>query len=144
LNTQSAEIGNAIYKMDWTMFPADLMKTLLIIIMRSKRPIKITSGHIITLSNESFVKVNKIILRRRMKILAIFLILSICLFSVCYFNFCSSRSLEYLTQYTIFWKSNTSENDYLLREEYPEINFIFAIRITYLMYMYIYIFYIIF
>jgi len=102
LNTQSTEIGNAIYKMDWTMFPTDLMKTLLIIIMRSKRPIKITSGHIITLSNESFVKVNKIMLWYRMKILVIFLIFSICLFSVCYSNFCSSRSLEYLIQHTTF------------------------------------------
>jgi len=43
------------------MLPVDLMKTLLVIITRSKRPIKITSGYIVTLSNESFMKVNGII-----------------------------------------------------------------------------------
>lgn len=48
--------------MDWPMLPTDLMKTLLLIITRSKRPIKITSGYIVTLSNESFMKVNEMIL----------------------------------------------------------------------------------
>lgn len=47
--------------MDWPMLPTDLMKTLLLIITRSKRPIKITSGYIVTLSNESFMKVNEMI-----------------------------------------------------------------------------------
>ncbi|XP_024867834.1 putative odorant receptor 71a [Temnothorax curvispinosus] len=60
---KSTEIGSAVYEMDWPMLPADLMKTLLMIITRAKRPIKITSGHIVTLSNESFVKVRKIISR---------------------------------------------------------------------------------
>jgi len=46
--------------MDWPMLPTDLMKTLLVIITRSNRPIKITSGYIVTLSNESFMKVNEI------------------------------------------------------------------------------------
>ncbi|XP_071572507.1 uncharacterized protein [Temnothorax nylanderi] len=59
----STEIGSAVYEMDWPMLPADLMKTLLMIITRAKRPIKITSGHIVTLSNESFMKVRKIISR---------------------------------------------------------------------------------
>ncbi|KYN16654.1 Putative odorant receptor 94b [Trachymyrmex cornetzi] len=53
---KSTEIGNAVYEMDWSMLPVDLMKTLLIIITRSVKPIKITSGYIITLSNESFMK----------------------------------------------------------------------------------------
>ncbi|KAL0119581.1 hypothetical protein PUN28_007789 [Cardiocondyla obscurior] len=57
---KSTEIGSAIYEMDWSVLPADLMKTLLMIITRSKKPIKITSGNIITLSNESFMKIIKI------------------------------------------------------------------------------------
>ncbi|XP_071644593.1 odorant receptor 94b-like [Temnothorax longispinosus] len=57
---KSTEIESAVYEMDWPMLPADLMKTLLMIITRAKRPIKITSGHIVTLSNESFVKIIKI------------------------------------------------------------------------------------
>ncbi|XP_018351974.1 PREDICTED: odorant receptor Or1-like [Trachymyrmex septentrionalis] len=57
---KTTEIGNAVYEMDWPMLPVDLMKTLLIIITRSVKPIKITSGYIITLSNESFMKIIKI------------------------------------------------------------------------------------
>lgn len=59
LNIQSTEVGNAIYEMDWPMLSVDLMKTLLLIIIRSKKPIKITSGYIVTLSNESFMKVKE-------------------------------------------------------------------------------------
>ncbi|KAG5331208.1 OR94B protein, partial [Acromyrmex charruanus] len=59
---KSTEIGNAIYEMEWPMLPVDLMKILLLIITRSKRPIKITSGYMITLCNDSFMKVNRIIL----------------------------------------------------------------------------------
>ncbi|KYQ48595.1 Putative odorant receptor 92a [Trachymyrmex zeteki] len=53
---KSTEIGSAVYEMEWPMLPVDLMKTLLVIITRSKRPIKITSGYMITLSNDSFMK----------------------------------------------------------------------------------------
>ncbi|XP_028050636.1 odorant receptor 67a [Monomorium pharaonis] len=60
---KSTKIGSAIYEMDWPMLPTDLMKTLLVIITRSKRPIQITSGYIITLSNDSFMKVKKKILQ---------------------------------------------------------------------------------
>ncbi|XP_050451475.1 odorant receptor 67a-like [Cataglyphis hispanica] len=56
---KSIEVGNAIYEMDWPILPVDLMKTLLLIIIRSKKPIKITSGYIVTLSNESFMKVKE-------------------------------------------------------------------------------------
>ncbi|XP_025262357.1 putative odorant receptor 71a [Camponotus floridanus] len=56
---KSTEVGNAIYEMDWPMLPVDLIKTLLLIIIRSKKPIKITSGYIVTLSNESFMKVKE-------------------------------------------------------------------------------------
>lgn len=61
-NVQSAEVSSAIYEMDWPMLSTDLMKTLLIIIVRSKKPIIITSGYIVTLSNESFMKVNILIM----------------------------------------------------------------------------------
>ncbi|KAL6258340.1 hypothetical protein P5V15_010425 [Pogonomyrmex californicus] len=57
---KSTEVGNAVYEMDWTMLPNELMKSLLVIIIRSKKPIVITSGHIVTLSNESFMKVIKV------------------------------------------------------------------------------------
>ncbi|KAL6436729.1 hypothetical protein ACFW04_004867 [Cataglyphis niger] len=57
---KSIEVGNAIYEMDWSILPVDLMKTLLLIIIRSKKPIKITSGYIVTLSNESFMKIMRI------------------------------------------------------------------------------------
>ncbi|XP_018055760.1 PREDICTED: odorant receptor Or1-like [Atta colombica] len=57
---KTTEIGNAVYEMDWPMLPVGLMKTLLIIITRSVKPIKITSGYIITLSNDSFMKIIKI------------------------------------------------------------------------------------
>lgn len=60
-NTQSTEIGTAVYEMDWPMLPANLMKTLLLVITRSKRPIVITSGYIVTLSNDSFMKVRETI-----------------------------------------------------------------------------------
>ncbi|KAG5323693.1 OR94B protein, partial [Pseudoatta argentina] len=72
---KSTEIGNAVYEMDWPMLPVDLMKTLLIIITQSVKPIKITSGYIITLSNESFMKVNGMIsIMIHLAILKIFLI----------------------------------------------------------------------
>nr|XP_012232769.1 PREDICTED: odorant receptor Or2-like [Linepithema humile] len=57
---KSAEVSSAIYEMDWPMLSTDLMKTLLIIIVRSKKPIIITSGQIVTLSNDSFMKIIRI------------------------------------------------------------------------------------
>ncbi|XP_032671802.1 odorant receptor 94a-like [Odontomachus brunneus] len=57
---KSAEVGTAIYEMDWTMFSTDLMKTLLLIATRSKKSIRITSGHMIALSNDSFMKIIKV------------------------------------------------------------------------------------
>ncbi|KYN32658.1 Putative odorant receptor 92a [Trachymyrmex septentrionalis] len=59
LELLNTEIGSAVYEMDWPMLPVDLMKTFLVIITRSMRPIKITSGYVLTLSNESFMKVNE-------------------------------------------------------------------------------------
>ncbi|XP_072746701.1 putative odorant receptor 92a [Anoplolepis gracilipes] len=57
---KSTEVGNAVYEMDWSTLSVDLMKTLLLIITRSKKPIIITSGYIVTLSNESFMKIIRI------------------------------------------------------------------------------------
>ncbi|XP_014483286.1 PREDICTED: odorant receptor 94a-like [Dinoponera quadriceps] len=56
---KSAEVGTAVYEMDWTSFPVDLMKSLLLVAARSKKAIRITSGNIIALSNDSFMKVNE-------------------------------------------------------------------------------------
>lgn len=44
--------------MDWTILPSNVMKDLLLVIARSKKPVKITSGQIFTLSTESFMKVS--------------------------------------------------------------------------------------
>ncbi|EFN88818.1 Odorant receptor Or1 [Harpegnathos saltator] len=57
---KSTEVGTAVYEMDWGMFPVDLMKSLLLIATRSKKSIRITSGYMIALSNESFMKIIKI------------------------------------------------------------------------------------
>ncbi|XP_011646576.2 LOW QUALITY PROTEIN: odorant receptor 67a-like [Pogonomyrmex barbatus] len=60
LTLKSTEVGSAVYEMDWPMLPNDIMKSLLVIIMRAKKPIVMTSGYIVTLSNESFTKIIKI------------------------------------------------------------------------------------
>lgn len=57
---KSVEVASAVYEMDWTMLPVESMKTLLLIAVRSKRSIRITSGYIIVLSNDSFMKIIKI------------------------------------------------------------------------------------
>ncbi|XP_020279052.1 odorant receptor Or2-like [Pseudomyrmex gracilis] len=57
---KSVEIGSAVYEMDWTMLSTDVTKYLLMIITRCKKPITITSGHIVSLSNESFMKIVRV------------------------------------------------------------------------------------
>lgn len=44
--------------MDWTILPSNVMKDLLLVIARSKKPVKIISGQIFILSTESFMKVS--------------------------------------------------------------------------------------
>ncbi|XP_076179883.1 uncharacterized protein LOC143153021 [Ptiloglossa arizonensis] len=56
---KSKSVSDAIYEMDWTTLPVNVMKDLLIIMMRSKRPIVMSSGHIVTLSTDSFVTIMK-------------------------------------------------------------------------------------
>lgn len=46
--------------MDWTMLPTDVMKNLLLIIIRTDKPVKMTSGHVVVLSSQSFVSVSRI------------------------------------------------------------------------------------
>ncbi|XP_076241167.1 uncharacterized protein LOC143183504 [Calliopsis andreniformis] len=57
---KSEKVCEAIYGMDWTVLPANMMKNLLMIMARSKRPVRMTSGHIVTLSTDSFMTIMKI------------------------------------------------------------------------------------
>ncbi|XP_031370969.1 odorant receptor Or1-like [Apis dorsata] len=56
---KSNKVSDAIYEMDWTILPSNVMKDLLLVIARSKKPVKVTSGQIFTLSTESFMKIMK-------------------------------------------------------------------------------------
>ncbi|KOX69311.1 Odorant receptor Or1 [Melipona quadrifasciata] len=56
---QSKKVSDAIYEMDWMALPADLMKDLLLMLVRTKRPVKMTSGHVVILSVESFTTIMK-------------------------------------------------------------------------------------
>ncbi|XP_011869133.1 PREDICTED: uncharacterized protein LOC105562703 [Vollenhovia emeryi] len=51
---QSANVGSAIYCMDWPLLSVNERKELLIIMIRSTIPIKFTSSFLITLSLQSF------------------------------------------------------------------------------------------
>lgn len=51
-------IGDAIYRMDWSLLSISEKKELLIIMMRSTVPIKFTSSFLITLSLQSFGSVS--------------------------------------------------------------------------------------
>ncbi|XP_015432327.1 PREDICTED: odorant receptor 4-like [Dufourea novaeangliae] len=55
---KSMQVSDAIYEMDWTTLPVNIMKDLLMIIKRSKRPFRMSSAHIITLSTDSFMAVS--------------------------------------------------------------------------------------
>ncbi|XP_043264936.1 odorant receptor 67a-like [Colletes gigas] len=56
---QSKSVGNAIYEMDWTSLPIRVMKDLLIIMARSSKPTVMSSGHVVTLSTDSFMAIMK-------------------------------------------------------------------------------------
>lgn len=58
--------------MDWTILPSNIIKDLLLVIVRCKKPVKITSGQIFTLSTESFMKVSRIELNKRLSFIDIF------------------------------------------------------------------------
>ncbi|KAK9309029.1 hypothetical protein QLX08_001212 [Tetragonisca angustula] len=56
---KSKKVSDAIYEMDWMTLPADLMKDLLLVLVRTKRPVKMTSGHVVVLSVDSFTTIMK-------------------------------------------------------------------------------------
>ncbi|XP_033175465.1 odorant receptor Or1-like [Bombus impatiens] len=56
---KSNKVRDAIYDMDWTMLPTEVMKSLLLILIRTDRPVKMTSGHVVVLSSQSFVSIMK-------------------------------------------------------------------------------------
>ncbi|XP_076679569.1 uncharacterized protein LOC143374904 [Andrena cerasifolii] len=57
---KSTKAGDAIYEMDWTVLPVNVMKDLLIIMTRTKRTLQMSSGHVVTLSTGSFMSIMKI------------------------------------------------------------------------------------
>ncbi|XP_076544268.1 uncharacterized protein LOC117603483 [Osmia lignaria lignaria] len=60
MTLKSNEVGDAIYQMDWTILPADILKDFLLIMTRSMKPVKISCGHIFILSVESFMSIIKL------------------------------------------------------------------------------------
>ncbi|XP_017766722.1 PREDICTED: odorant receptor Or1-like [Eufriesea mexicana] len=59
LTLKSNKVSDAIYEMDWTALPAHVVKDLLLIIVRCRRPARMTSGHLVILSANSFMTVIK-------------------------------------------------------------------------------------
>nr|XP_012227125.1 PREDICTED: odorant receptor Or2-like [Linepithema humile] len=57
---KSIDIGNAVYEMDWTTLKVRVMKDLLIIMMRASKPVKMSSGYVVTLTLESFMSILKL------------------------------------------------------------------------------------
>ncbi|XP_011869936.1 PREDICTED: odorant receptor 46a, isoform B-like [Vollenhovia emeryi] len=56
---KSVELGEAVYEMDWILLNINEQKDLLMIMKRSKRPIKFTSTFLVTLSLESYGNILK-------------------------------------------------------------------------------------
>ncbi|KAH0948471.1 OrE12 [Eciton burchellii] len=56
---KSMNVCNAIYEMDWTILKVRVIKDLLIIIMRAAKPIKMSSGYLVTLTLDSFMSLLK-------------------------------------------------------------------------------------
>ncbi|XP_014485495.1 PREDICTED: odorant receptor 94b-like [Dinoponera quadriceps] len=63
---KSAEVRNAVYEMNWTTLRVRVMKDLTIIMMRASKPFRMSSGHMVTLTTDSFTSVSilEIILSR--------------------------------------------------------------------------------
>ncbi|XP_011267286.3 odorant receptor 67a [Camponotus floridanus] len=57
---KSIDVSTAIYEMDFTKLRVRVMKDLMIIMMRASKPVKISTGYIVTLSTESFMSILKI------------------------------------------------------------------------------------
>ncbi|CAL1680527.1 unnamed protein product [Lasius platythorax] len=60
MTLKSIDVGTAVYEMDWTTLRVRVMKDLMIIMMRAGKPVKMSSGYIVTLSTESFMSILKI------------------------------------------------------------------------------------
>ncbi|XP_053998028.1 odorant receptor 67c-like [Hylaeus anthracinus] len=56
---KSTSVGDAIYEMDWTTLPTSVMRDLLTIMARTKKPVVMSSGHVVSLSTESFMAIIK-------------------------------------------------------------------------------------
>lgn len=56
--TQSIELGDVVYEMDWLLLTMSERKDLLMIMMRSMRPVKLTSSFLVTLSLDSYSNVS--------------------------------------------------------------------------------------
>ncbi|KAK0093799.1 hypothetical protein PV326_012631, partial [Microctonus aethiopoides] len=57
---KSINLYNEIYAMDWLILDVSTKKSLLIIMKRTLRPIKFTSGHLVVLSLKSFNRLIKL------------------------------------------------------------------------------------
>ena len=54
---QSQEFGSSVVKINWTILSPKFNKQLLIMALRTTKPIIVSSGHFIVLSLDSFTKV---------------------------------------------------------------------------------------
>ena len=55
---QSLKVGDSIYEMDWVSLTVSTKRSLLTMMARTLKPIKFTSGGLITLNLDSFTKVS--------------------------------------------------------------------------------------
>ncbi|KAF3054264.1 Odorant receptor 040 [Nylanderia fulva] len=60
LTLKSTDVGTAIYEMDWTTLRVRVMKDLMIIMVRAGKPVKMSSGYLVTLTTESFMNILKL------------------------------------------------------------------------------------
>ncbi|GAB1863871.1 Odorant receptor [Camponotus japonicus] len=60
VSLKSIDVSTAIYEMDFTTLRVRVMKDLMIIMVRASKPVKISSGYIVTLSTESFMSILKL------------------------------------------------------------------------------------
>ncbi|XP_029669126.1 odorant receptor 67a-like isoform X2 [Formica exsecta] len=58
---KSIDVGTAIYEMDWTTLRVRVMKDLMIIMIRAGKPVKMSSGYLVTLSTESFMNLQYVL-----------------------------------------------------------------------------------
>lgn len=58
---QSLAVADVIYKMDWNLLGAKRKQTVLIMMMRARRPIQLTgSNSVIVMSIETFLRVSNL------------------------------------------------------------------------------------